>query len=211
MNADLFDINLDNIKTEIFQDSVIYTIDNFYKHPRDVENFIQSHPATLWKDWDTPTYNGVHFKDYRHDFNDDRFIHVSSSLENICGQSIDKPMQIATNKIKFTDYYFNDYFNNYWAPHKDLGYTGIVYFNSSGTNLYDIIEKDVWTGPEHFEPWRSKLKYQLIKTLEAKYNRLILFNGRKFLHGMSITNDDFFKDYRFNQALFFYESKTLPD
>jgi hypothetical protein len=207
----LFDINLENIQTESFRGSMIYTIDNFYKNPQEVETFIQSHPAKLWKEWITPTYNGVYIEDCRHDFNDDRFATVSSALEKICGQPIDQPTQIATNRIKFINYYFNDYFNNYWAPHKDLGYTGIVYFNSSGTNLYEVVEEDAWTGPEHVEPWRSKSKYRVIKPLEAKYNRLILFNGRKFHHGMSIDDDAFFKDYRFNQAIFFYESKTLPD
>lgn len=207
----LFDINLENIQIENFQGSMIYTIDNFYKDPQAVETLIQSRPANLWKEWDTPTYNGIHFEDCRHDFRDDRFAAVSSALEEICGQPIAQPTQIVTNRIKFTNYYFNDYFNNYWAPHTDLGYTGIVYFNSSGTNLYEVIEYDPWTGPEHFEPWRPKSKYRVIKTLEAKYNRLILFNGRKFHHGMIIDNDTFFKDHRFNQAIFFYESKTLPD
>jgi len=207
----LFDVNLENIQTENFQGSMIYTIDNFYQHPEEVENFIQSHPAKLWKEWDTPTYNGVHFEDCRHDFSDERFTTVSSALEQICGQPIDHPTQIATNRIKFINYYFNDYFNNYWAPHRDLGYTGIVYFNSSGTNLYEVIEDDPWNSPEHLKPWRPKSKYRVIKALEARYNRLVLFNGRQFLHGMSIDDDAFFKDYRFNQAIFFYESNTLPD
>jgi hypothetical protein len=207
----LFDVNLENIQTENFQGSMIYTIDNFYQHPEEVENFIQSHHAKRWKEWDTPTYNGVHFEDCRHDFSDERFTTVSSALEQICGQPIAQPANIVTNRIKFTNYYFNDYFNNYWAPHRDLGYTGIVYFNSSGTNLYEVIEDDPWNGPEHLEPWRPKSKYRVIKALEARYNRLVLFNGRQFLHGMSIDDDAFFKDYRFNQAIFFYESKTLPD
>jgi hypothetical protein len=77
--------------------------------------------------------------------------------------------------------------------------------------LYEVIEDDPWNSPEHLKPWRPKSKYRVIKALEARYNRLVLFNGRQFLHGMSIDDDAFFKDYRFNQAIFFYESNTLPD
>jgi hypothetical protein len=203
MTVDLFDINLDDIKIEVFQDSIIYTIDNFYKHPLSVLDLIESNKPKLWKSWQTPSYNGSYFEDYRHDFVDTRFNTVTSALKNLCGQSASEPTSITTNKIKFNDYYFNDYFNHYWAPHNDLGYTGIVYFDSSGTNLYERIEEDTFVENEHVAPWRSKLKYKKIKTLEAKFNRLVLFDGYKFLHGMDIDSDVFFKKYRLNQAIFF--------
>jgi hypothetical protein len=205
----LFDFNLDNIKTEIFQDSIIYTIDNFYKHPEQVLELIESKEAKLWKSWETPSYNGVYFEDYRHDFIDERFTQVTDAVAKICGQPADEPKSITTNKIKFTNYYFNDYFNHYWSPHLDLGYTGLVYFDSTGTNLYERIEEDVLTENEHFAPWRLKSKYKKIKTLEAKFNRLVLFDGYKFLHGMAIDDDTFFKKYRLNQAIFFIGQPEL--
>jgi len=198
----LFDVNLDNISVEVFQDSRIYTIDNFYRYPNKVLDFLNSNTATLWKSWETPSYNGIHFFDYRHNFIDDRLLTVDSVLEKLCDQHIAQPGRIVTNKIKFVNYDFNDYFNNYWAPHKDLGYTGLVYFNSSGTNLYESVESDEWSEFEHVAPWRPKFKYKVIKTLESKFNRLILFDGAKFLHGMAIDNDNYFKNYRFNQAFF---------
>jgi hypothetical protein len=209
MNADLFDISLDDIKTEVFQDSVIYIVDNFYKYPNDVLALIESNKPKLWKSWQNPSYNGLHFEDYRHDFIDTRFNLVTAALENLCNQPASEATSITTNKIKFNDYYFNDYFNNYWAPHNDLGYTGIVYFDSSGTNLYERISEDVFVENEHVAPWRSKSKYNKIKTLEAKFNRLVLFDGYKFLHGMDITDDIFFKKYRLNQAIFFIDQHEL--
>ena len=58
--------------------------------------------------------------------------------------------------------------------------------------------------PEHYKPWRSKENYRLIETLEPKFNRMVLFDGLKFFHGMNICNDDYFSDqYRMNQVLFF--------
>lgn len=209
MNADLFDINLNDVKTEVFQDSVIYTVDNFYKYPNDVLALIESNKPKLWKSWQTPSYNGSYFEDYRHDFIDARFNTVTAALENICKQPASESTSITTNKIKFKDYYFNDYFNYYWAPHNDFGYTGIVYFESSGTNLYERLEEDLFTENEHVAPWRPKSKYKKIKTLEAKFNRMILFDGQKFLHGMDIDNDLFFKKYRLNQAIFFIYQNEL--
>lgn len=204
----LFDINLENIQVEYFQDSPIYKIDNFYKHPVDVINFIESTKLTLWKNWETPSYNGIHFTDFRHDIYDLRFNQVGLELEKICKQQLAQPSQIITNKIKFINYEFNDYFNNYWAPHRDLGYNGIVYLNtneSTGTNLYEEIIPDNWSEPEHYAPWRPKNNYKVIKTIDPKFNQLVMFDGKKFLHGMSITDDRFFKKDRFNQVLFFIE------
>jgi hypothetical protein len=57
--------------------------------------------------------------------------------------------------------------------------------------------------PEHYAPWRLKTKYKIIKQLQGKFNRLIMFDGAKFLHGMDISTDDFFKVRRINQVLFF--------
>jgi hypothetical protein len=206
----LFEINLENISIETFQDSTIYKIDNFYRYPDEVLKYIESHQAALWKSWEVPSYNGKHFVDYRHDFIDNRLTEIDHQLENLCNQYISQPCRVVTNKIKFIDYNFNDYFNNFWAPHTDLGYTGLVYFDSSGTNLYEPIDNDHWTEHEHVAPWRPKSKYKIIKTLESKFNRLILFDGAKFLHGMSITDDRYFKKYRFNQA-FFLKSKSLDE
>jgi hypothetical protein len=76
---------------------------------------------------------------------------------------------------------------------------------SSGTNLYEnIIPEKHLDGFEHYIPWRSKTNYKLIKTILPKYNRLVLFDAKKFLHGMNICNDDYFENhYRFNQVFFF--------
>ena len=67
---------------------------------------------------------------------------------------------------------------------------------------HQIIEQDDVN--EHFKPWRSKKDYKVLKHVEPKYNRLVLFDGCKFLHGMNIINDRYFSDeYRKNQVFFF--------
>ena len=53
----------------------------------------------------------------------------------------------------------------------------------------------------------TKKKYKIIKTLEPKYNRLVLFDGDEFPHGMNIVNDMYFSnEYRNNQVFFFEDA-----
>ena len=59
---------------------------------------------------------------------------------------------------------------------------------------------------EHFEPWRPKENYKVLETIDAKYNRMVLFDGI-IPHGMNICTDTYFgKEYRQNQVFFFNES-----
>jgi hypothetical protein len=207
MYGKFFQVNdLSNIKVEHFNGSQIYTMDNFYKYPEDVLSILLTvKEPELWKKEDTLSYNGVYFADYRHKFDVEEFRSVGNRLAEICGQHSPAPSTIKTNCLKLFDKQFNDYKNNYWAPHLDAGYNAIIYLNTvpTATNLYEQLEDDPWTTPEHYEPWRKKSKYKIIKQLEGKFNRLIMFDGAKFLHGMDISNDDFFNIHRINQVLFF--------
>jgi hypothetical protein len=104
---------------------------------------------------------------------------------------------------------FNDYQNNYWWPHLDEGHTGIVFFNrdeDSGTNIYrclELSEDDMrYDTPEHVAPWRPKDKYELLKSMKPRYNRCILFNAKRYLHGQNIIDDRYTDQFRLNQVLF---------
>jgi hypothetical protein len=203
----IFETNdLKNIEVETFCGSKIYKMDNFYKYPDSVlEMLLVGKLPDLWKKDEVPSYNGVHFADYRHRFDVAHFASVTKQLSELCGQQCPAPATVKTNCIKFFDRQFNDYQNCYWAPHLDVGYNAIIYFNTvdTATNIYEKIEEDILDIPEHYAPWRSKTKYKVIKQLHGKFNRLIMFDGAKFLHGMDISTDEFFKIRRINQVLFF--------
>lgn len=195
---------------EEFQGSKIYIIDNFYKYPEELAYYLLNiKEPELWKGHEQPSFNGSHFLDLRHSFDDNNFKKVESTLCEICGQTSPALGTVKTNCIKFVDRNFNDYKNNFWGPHYDLGYTALIYLNltPTATNLYEQLIDDQWEGPEHFEPWRPKHKYKIIKQLQGRFNRLIMFDGAKFLHGMDISNDDFFDSFRINQVLFMKPSR----
>lgn len=203
----LYDINNTTIVTEEFQNSKIFIIDDFYKTPDLVWNKISSNQASLWKSWQRPSFNGKYFADMRHDFEDPSFRVVTEFLENLCGQDSCSPISIMTNCLQLFEHSFNDYNECYWMPHKDLGYNALIYFNNmpehSGTNLYFDNNLPPETTNEHYKPWIDKKLWQKSKTLVAKFNRLVLFDGNKFWHGAAIDDGRFFKTPRLNQVCFF--------
>ena len=202
--------NLD-IKKEVFSDSAIYIIDNFYNNPDEVSDYLFKEPAPLHKLYeDGFTYNNVLFEDRRLEIYNSKLKSVINFLSDLVSQ---QPISYdtITNQARFYKDDFNDYKNCVWWPHEDKGYNGIVYFNKNdnecGTNLYSMITDDSYflnDISEHYAPWRPKEKYEISKTLIPKYNRLVLFDGYKFPHGMNIINDRYFSDeYRNNQVFFF--------
>ena len=214
----MFELNENlQIKKELFEGTVIYTIDDFYKNPEEVENYLFGKPneIPLHKRHEKPSFNGVHFEDRRHNDSIDNLDlkNVYDFLSSLCGQGYEAP-DIVTNCSRFKKHEFNDYKNYYWWPHTDGGYNGIVYFNDDdkhGTCFYEeLVEKpDV---PEHYQPWGSKKDFIVIKTLEPKNNRFVFFDGYEFPHGMNICTDRYFgEEYRKNQVFFFDNPEFLEE
>ena len=214
----MFELNENlKIKKELFEGTVIYTIDDFYKNPKEVENYLFGKPneIPLHKIYEKPSFNGVYFEDRRHDDSIDNLDlkKVYDFLSSLCGQGYETP-DIVTNCSRFKKHEFNDYKNYYWWPHTDGGYNGIVYFNDDsehGTCFYEeLVEKpDV---PEHYQPWGAKKDFIVIKTLEPKYNRFVFFDGYEFPHGMNICTDRYFgEEYRKNQVFFFDNPEFLKE
>ena len=181
-------------------------------------DFLFNRDTPLWKDWEHPSMNGIHFNDKRLIQPDSELIHVYLLLSELCGQGqlLKDDFALLTTMTRFTNNKFNDFENSIWWPHKDPGYNGIVYFTedeNNGTNLYspELESEEEWRLSrlikEHEDPWRPKKRYKVLKHIEPRYNRMVLYNGKKFPHGMNICNNDYFKNtYRMNQVCFFKDS-----
>ena len=197
------------VKQETLQESVIYYIDNFYLHPKEVEEYLFDKDTPLHKIEQKPSYNNIHFEDRRLIKEDERLHIVVNFISQICDQK-PETYAIVTNMQRFFNHDFNDYKNCVWWPHQDNGYNGIVYFSDEcGTNLYSTDTTDeLPNAPEHYKPWRLRENYKILKTLEPKYNRLVLFDGFKFPHGVDICSHRYYgKEYRKNQVFFFQNYK----
>jgi len=197
------------VKQETLQESVIYYIDNFYLHPKEVEEYLFDKDTPLHKIEQKPSYNNIHFEDRRLIKEDERLHTVVNFISQICDQK-PETYAIVTNMQRFFNHDFNDYKNCVWWPHQDNGYNGIVYFSDEcGTNLYSTETTDeLPNAPEHYKPWRLRENYKILKTLEPKYNRLVLFDGFKFPHGVDICSHRYYgKEYRKNQVFFFQNYK----
>ena len=65
----MFELNENlEIKEELFQGTIIYTIDNFYRDPQRLEKYLFRDISSLpfHKGDDKPSYNGTYFEDRRH-------------------------------------------------------------------------------------------------------------------------------------------------
>ena len=197
------------VKRETLQESVIYYIDNFYLHPKEVEEYLFDKDTPLHKIEQKPSYNNIHFEDRRLIKEDERLHTVVNFISQICNQK-PETYAIVTNMQRFFNHDFNDYKNCVWWPHQDNGYNGIVYFSDEcGTNLYSTDTTDeLPNAPEHYKPWRLRENYKILKTLKPKYNRLVLFDGFKFPHGVDICSHRYYgEEYRKNQVFFFQNYK----
>ena len=218
----MFELN-DNleIKKQFFEGSIIYIIDDFYKYPQEVDDYLFGQPnkIPLHKQWEEPSFNGIHFEDRRHQSYSIDSLDIEEVyhfLSDLCGQDpLGEGKGILTNCTRFKRHQFNDYKNCVWWPHTDGGYNGIVYFNDdnkNGTCFYEELVDRPEDIPEHYQPWGEKKNFILLKTLEPKYNRLVFFDGYEFSHGMNICTDRYFgEEYRKNQVFFFSDPEFLEN
>jgi hypothetical protein len=203
--------NLINIDIKIINDSKIFFIENFFKQPDKIVEYLETNNPLFHKNderYKTNYNNGTKFIDARHEITGPEIKNLYEKINLLIDQTIPENLTIGSNIFQMIDVEFNDYQNNFWFPHYDKGYTGIIYLNEltcAGTNLYEQVVEDYDNIAEHLIPWRSKTKYNVIYTIPNKYNQMVLFDGKKFKHGMAINDDIFFNEIRKNLVLFFIE------
>lgn len=202
-----------NSRRRLYQREVlgtkVYEIQDIFQYPGQVLNYFRSRSAQLWKYDQRPSRNGHDFVDRRHK----EFQPQLSELEALISVLVDQAPQVSlTIGSNSTRLLSNDYNNtrinsHYWWPHRDAGYTAIIYFDRDKTNIYRDLELDpqpLEGLPEHADPWRPKQYYELIDQLEGDINKMIVFDGSKLCHGMAIeSNSNIFQSPRFNLCMFF--------
>lgn len=218
-HLNIFETNdFSNMEIVDYENTKIFYMDNFYKYPDLVLKYLNNIKPPIWKEWETPSRNMIDFEDRRHQIDDNRMDHIYEKLSSLCGQKQADTCNLITNYTRFRKCPENNYQENYWWPHNDSGYNGIIYLNDygdeefEGTCLYQLLNDEIDSEhrlPEHVDPWTKKENWNIIVKLYAKFNRFVMFEGSVYLHGMSIFDDRWFAEnlqdanYRINQVLFF--------
>ena len=86
----MFELNPNlEIKKEVLLESKIFIVDNFYKNPDEVYDFLFNRDVPLWKIEEKPSFNSIHFIDKRLDEYDERLTPVIDFLSLLCNQYAD--------------------------------------------------------------------------------------------------------------------------
>lgn len=210
-----------------------YVMDEFYKYPDLVVKEIKKITPVTFKinninDGEV-SYNDKYFRDHRTDvwvrglyqLNIDLGKLVKQDPANLNEMEKYKMGVMCINHATIYRHPFNNLKNDYWYPHVDSGWNGLVYLNKNdsgknGTNIYSIrknrnrIIQRIMNTHEHSSPWISKDQLDLLDTTESKYNSFAFYNGVKYFHGMNIGDDQYvcnmgeeLEEERMNQVFFF--------
>ena len=215
--------------------SHFYWMDNFYKRPYDVYEYLLSIEQPLWKmgeDWELGrgTLNTKNFEDRRHMMKHPGMSSLYNKISGICNQESADVDEIVTNFTRFSRIDDNPYESHYWWPHHDGGYNGICYLSTNdeiGTNLYkplitdnpDLLPLDENNGvrDEHAIPWTPKNLWEIVVSFRSKFNRFAMFEGSYYYHSMNLTGEHYFGDhysdaeYRINQVFFMMNETEEQD
>lgn len=208
----IFELN-DDIQVQVdyieegVEDSKFFIIENFFKYPDKIVEYLSTIPPMVWKENEEPSFNTIYFEDLKHHIiGHDALSPIYNLLSDLCGDQPERYDIAVTNLFRFNIHPFNNYHHYYWLPHTDIGrYTGIVYLNKdddyNGTNIYNCINHVYSKQPEHYKPWYPKEDYELFMTVPPKYNRLFFYNASKYYHGMNIYNERYAKsEFRTNMV-----------
>ena len=91
------------------QKKSVVVIDNFYKDPDSLVEYLISNKPSLWKQNEKPSYNGIHFEDRKHEIVCKEMEPVFLFLQNICGDNLYDTDEIVTNFIRFKKTRFNNF------------------------------------------------------------------------------------------------------
>ena len=207
-------INDLEIQTFNLGNTTVYVADNFFSNPDVIYKEFFSTLGPIWHpnlDVVEQSLNQIYFIDRRKYITTSIKKNIDDIVKNLTGYN-PSSNQIYTNETIFFDEPLNDWDNYYFNVHRDMGYNFIVYLNKDseecGTNLYDYDQYDSLTnllhyGAEHVHPWVAKSKIARMAHLKGKYNRMVLFDGKLFPHGMNIIKNKFTDKYRQNITSFY--------
>jgi len=191
----------------VYKDAPIIFVDDVYKHPLRVYEYLKSSPIRSCKPGNS---NGKSFCDgqlyveNRWDLCRENLFSKISEIYNI--EFPGSPVSTYNQFRLIDDYPGNELF---WSPHVDNNLNLLIYLNPDGdgkygTSIYEATEKGksvIQSDTEHTIPWKDSSWYKEELCIINKFNSLVAFPGQ-WPHGQTIV-DNFYKDRtRFTEVAF---------
>lgn len=193
-------------------------IDNIYKNPLEILSWLKSQDYPLWKYINNKnTRNTIDYLDCRlnhrwqYNYDDENMV----DIENVCKKYFGRErINILNNCFEFncfkplkntpnTKQHFPHTDDELNIPDEWAMINMITYLDqggNGGTNIYD------YDFPHNKEEenlfFDLEKKHKIVKSLEYKFNRAVLFRGNKW-HGAFIEDyDHYMKNWRYSQVYF---------
>ena len=185
----------------INRETVVY-IDNLYKYPDRVVEYLDSCPILSHKPQDPIKGNGVDFYDGRHTITeayDPQWFSIHQQVSTRLGM-------IGVHwdgSCSFNMTMLNSSPKGHWFPHTDPGSVNcIVYLNRSnnygpGTSFYKSF--DYTGGGEHKDPWCNDAVES--HCILDRFNCAVFFSGNIY-HSMRMVGDTFVNKTRYSEVHF---------
>ena len=209
-----FEMNSSWAVTKVpWKDSFILFIDNIYKYPDRVYDYLISVDAIRTFKFTKNSLNGIDFMDGQTQLDNRWDLNRAHLLQLIADQY---EVEVDTNSVPNTINQFRlikDYpgFGNYWHPHVDGQINFITFLNKyhhlkSGTSLFTAKNTKAKSylkikDHEHSKPWKTDKYYQEDLCILDSYNCGVAFPGNWF-HGQTITDNFFKSQTRFTEVTF---------
>lgn len=202
-----------------FFDSHILCVDNVYRNPKKVYEYVSQCPIVSLKPNTKGSLNGKSFYDGQHYANlrfDNRreilFTKICQFYKIEMGENFDiNPFAIFNQFKLLKNHPGHPYF---WNPHVDHNLNVLIYLNpdenySPGTSIYTSttrgraeLSKDGDSDSEHTDPWKNPSYFQEELCILSRFNSLVAFPGQ-WPHGQTIVDNRYTKKTRITEVTFF--------
>ena len=209
--SDEWDISFD-------EENECVVIDNIYKNPLEILSWLKSQDYPLWKYVDPEkTRNTKEYLDCRlnhawpYNYGEEDMV----AIENVCKKYLGRQkIDVLNRAFEFncfkdlekksnTEQHFPHLDDDQKIPDEWSTINMITYMDqggNGGTNIYDYDFPDNIEHENLF--FKLEKKHKIVKSLEHKFNRAVLFRGNKW-HGAFIEDyEHYMKNWRYSQVYF---------
>jgi len=201
-----------NIVNVPWKDSEILFIDDIYKYPEKIYQYLNSVNSIVTHKSCKGSLNGIDFMDGQMLLDNRWDLHRKYLLESIANNyNLEVDPQTAPHTINQFRLINDVPKERHWHPHTDGQLNFIIFLNpthhmKSGTSLYTPCNTKAKSysskrDTEHTSPWKTHKQFKEDLCILDRFNCGVVFPG-KWFHGQTIVDDFFKQTTRFTEVTF---------